>query len=650
MATRKQLSKIKFDFMRKALKTGRVSYETMKKYNDMNLKAKGIEPSPSASEESEESEDSDDPDDEGNKGNAVLRMLRDGDYLDDDELGDDNSDLALGKLLIRYIRAPAPHPIDEDSAREHLRRSWDGVLMGRKFAISARPLHSMAHLEYKPLWQALKILKMPGIGKCEDFCQQFDGKKDRWEFRDFWEDYLQHLEAKAEKKGKLSGWDEQKVLKDSKWLHQIRSEERPWDTRTWYQWMDENVQTTRDKLAENEDSEDAKENEQMSHEEKNYTEEKGNEEGKDEESKNKESKDADGKNDHGKKKEDEEKSIGGLDGAMDMNKDSNPGKQQAEKDGSDDAKDSKNVHDATVPEANDGDDKEDITAADKITDEVYDFRSGPEQVYPFLIWRKRKITQDDISAQTSQKKSRSSSSKSPEDDDNIYKNSPTEGFPPTTPKDKRDSGYASAPEPRMTPKQASTRLMKQAISDSANKLFLTGTDALGKKKSVVEAGAALTGVEEKDETEEEEGEDGDDASTAKWSCDTCERDEKTGKRIWADTDEEEDQKWAKEVEEEDEDEDDEEEEDSQAGSDEEEEEEEDEDEDEDDEDEDEDQQDEEEDEEEDPTSPPAPAEKAVTFDRLAKYGFRQLMMWEYPRGRKHRSMSWWHFEEEEDLE
>ncbi|KAI4194995.1 MAG: hypothetical protein LQ350_007451 [Teloschistes chrysophthalmus] len=47
-------------------------------------------------------------------------------------------------------------------------------------------------------------------------CQQFDGKKDKWELRDFWEEYLQHLEAKAEKKGKLLDWEEKKVLKDSK--------------------------------------------------------------------------------------------------------------------------------------------------------------------------------------------------------------------------------------------------------------------------------------------------------------------------------------------------------------------------------------------------------------------------------------------------
>ncbi|KAL8627204.1 hypothetical protein Q9189_007097 [Teloschistes chrysophthalmus] len=66
--------------------------------------------------------------------------------------------------------------------------------------VQARPLHKKAHLEYKPLWKAFKILKF----------------KDKWELRDFWEEYLQHLEAKAEKKGKLLDWEEKKVLKDSK--------------------------------------------------------------------------------------------------------------------------------------------------------------------------------------------------------------------------------------------------------------------------------------------------------------------------------------------------------------------------------------------------------------------------------------------------
>lgn len=42
MATRKELSKIKFGILRKALKTGEISYEAVMKVNDRLLRSKGI--------------------------------------------------------------------------------------------------------------------------------------------------------------------------------------------------------------------------------------------------------------------------------------------------------------------------------------------------------------------------------------------------------------------------------------------------------------------------------------------------------------------------------------------------------------------------------------------------------------------------------
>ncbi|KAL9583505.1 MAG: hypothetical protein Q9212_002663 [Teloschistes hypoglaucus] len=80
---------------------------------------------------------------------------------------------------------------------------WDALIQTwvERTQKQAGPFYTTAHLEYKPLWKALKIPRRPGFGKFEEFCQQLGGKKDRWDFRDFWEEYLQHLKAKAEKKG-----------------------------------------------------------------------------------------------------------------------------------------------------------------------------------------------------------------------------------------------------------------------------------------------------------------------------------------------------------------------------------------------------------------------------------------------------------------
>ncbi|KAL8776662.1 MAG: hypothetical protein Q9194_003007 [Teloschistes cf. exilis] len=302
MATRKELSKIRLGFLRKAVKKGIVSYEAAMRANDVHLKYKGTEPTSSASEASD-----DDDEDEGNKGNALLQTLRDGNYMDDEDLADCGENGALSVLLRRYQVAPTPLPIDEDSAREHLRRNRDGVVMGRNFAISARPCHSTDHLEIQA--------SMEGLQDSED----------AWNWR---------------------------VVKDAEWLHDIRNEIRPWDTKNWYQWMDDNIQAARDIIAQDEDIEAANEIEEKSDKEKDETKKSSKKKKvEDKESKDKESKQAEGKNDEGPEKKDEEKMTGGMDGAVDTDEESKSGDQQAENDNNDDANDGKKLHGDAAPEA-----------------------------------------------------------------------------------------------------------------------------------------------------------------------------------------------------------------------------------------------------------------------------------------------------------
>ncbi|KAL9588084.1 MAG: hypothetical protein Q9203_003096, partial [Teloschistes exilis] len=275
MATRKELSKIRLGFLRKALKKGIVSYEAAMRANDVHLKYKGTEPTSSASEASD-----DDDEDEGNKGNALLQTLRDGNYMDDEDLADYGENGALSVLLRRYQVAPTPLPIDEDSAREH-------------------------------------------------------------------------LQGKAARKGKQTfDYEQRRVVKDAEWLHDIRNEIRPWDTKNWYQWMDDNIQAARDIIAQDEDIEAANEIEEKSDKEKDETKKSSKKKKvEDKESKDKESKQAEGKNDEGPEKKDEEKMTGGMDGAVDTDEESKSGDQQAESDNNDDANDGKKLHGDAAPEA-----------------------------------------------------------------------------------------------------------------------------------------------------------------------------------------------------------------------------------------------------------------------------------------------------------